>query len=153
MDKKKIRSLDFSHHRDLKRVRIWTAATFDPSWVCEAISSIPKPRNGAPRDPLLRIELHISFPSWMVYPEHSPQRILAGEVDTLVTSWIAVDAQLSRLIGLDPDAPTTTHIVGGTTAGIALDITVPEVTNGPGEGVAARMFPQLSGIKGFVRLV
>jgi len=77
------------------------------------------------------------------------------EVDTLVAAWIPVDTQLSRLIGFSPGAPSTsvTSVEDNATAGILLDITVPELTTGPGEGVAALMFPLLSDIKGLVRLV
>ena len=145
-----IRSLDFSHHRTLKNIRIWTPATFDPNWLCAAISSIPKPSSATPRP--LRIELHISLPQWMMYPG-SPDRHTPREVDKLVASWAAVDAQLSRLIGFDPGSTSATSVTGGTTAGILLDISVPDLTMGPGEGVAALMFPLLSDIKGLVRLV
>ena len=75
------------------------------------------------------------------------------EVDRIATPWIAVDSQLSRLIGLNPDTPSTTSVPDGGTTGILLDITVPELTTGPGKGVAALMFPLLSSVKGSVRLV
>jgi len=75
-----------------------------------------------------------------------------GQVDKVVTSWIAVDTHLSRLIGLGPDTPVTS-VADVMTTGIALDISVPYLTKGPGRGVAALMFPLLSGVKGLVRLV
>jgi hypothetical protein len=80
---------------------------------------------------------------------------MSREVDRIVTPWIAVDSQLSRLIGLNPDAPSATSVsvTDGATTGILLDITVPELTTGPGKGVAALMFPLLSNVRGLVRLV
>ena len=91
----------------------------------------------------------------MVYPGNQEEYGLdiPAEVDRIVTSWIAVDTQLSRLIGIDPDALSATPGTGGRIPGILLDISVPELTTGPGEGIAALMFPVLSGIKGLVRLV
>ena len=72
------------------------------------------------------------------------------EVDKIVTPWVAVDMQLSRLIDLDPD---TVSVTDGATAGILLDISVPELTTGPGKGIAGLMFPLLSSVEGLVRLV
>lgn len=74
---------------------------------------------------------------------------MSKEAEKIITPWIAVDSQLSRLIGLNPDTGTT----DGTTTGILLDITIPELTTGPGKGAAALMFPQLSSVKGLVRLI
>ena len=88
----------------------------------------------------------------MTHPEPSGLDV-PGEVDKLTTPWIPVDAQLSALIGFDPDAPSTTSFTDGKTTGLLLDVTVPELTTGPGKGVAALMFPLLSSIKGLVRLV
>ena len=78
---------------------------------------------------------------------------MSREVEEIVTPWIAVESQLSQLIGLDPDIPSATPGTDGKTTGILLDITVPELTTGPGKGAAALMFPRLSSIKGLVRLV
>jgi len=143
-------SLDFSHHRALRSIRIWTPAAFDPDWLSEAISSIPKPSNATPRVPPLRIGLHISLPQWMMYPEDSGLHT-SKDIDGLVASWVPVDTQLSRLVGFSPDSAAS--VTDGTTAGILLDITIPELTTGPGKGVAALLFPRLSDIKGLVRLV
>lgn len=78
---------------------------------------------------------------------------MSKEVEKIITPWIAVDSQLSRLIGLDLDTPSATPGTDGTTTGILLDITIPELTTGPGKGAAALMFPQLSSVKGLVRPV
>ena len=75
------------------------------------------------------------------------------EIDEIVASWVPVDAELSQLIGLNPDLPSATFTPGCTTAGITLDVTVPHLTFGHGAGVAALMFPVLSGTKGVLRLV
>lgn len=78
---------------------------------------------------------------------------MSRSIDEVVTPWIAVDTQLSRLMGLNPDALSATSAMDGTTTGILLDISIPELTTGPGKGVAALMFPLLSSVKGLVRLV
>jgi len=88
----------------------------------------------------------------MMHPR-SPRPSVPDEVDRLTTPWIAVDAQLSALIGFNPDAPSATSVTDGKTMGIVLDISIPELTTGPGKGIAALMFPLLSGIKGLIRLV
>lgn len=148
----KVQSFDFSHHRALRRVRIWTPATFDPDWIGTAVSSIPKPSSMALRALPLRIELHISLPQWMSNPG-TPEPYNLEKVDKLIASWTAIDTQLSRLIGFDPDAPSVMTVTDDATAGISLDISVPDLSAGPGKGVAALMFPLLSDIKGLVRLV
>lgn len=70
----------------------------------------------------------------------------------MVTSWIAVDTQFSWLIGLDPDTLSETSVTDDAGMGIHLDITIPELTAGPGKGIAGLMFPVLSTAK-LVRLV
>ena len=75
------------------------------------------------------------------------------EVEKIVTSWVPVDKQLSRLIGFSPGIPSGTSLPGVTTAGITLDVSVTKVSTGPGNGVPARMFPLLSDTEGLVRLV
>lgn len=147
-----VQPFDFSLHRALKRIRIWTPATFDPDWLCATISSIPKPSSATPRTVPLRIELHISLPLWITHPK-SRRHGTFGDVDELVTPWIAVDTQLSRLIEPNIETPSTTSVTDSTAAGVLLDISVPDVTTGPGKGVATLMFPSLSGVKGLVRLV
>ena len=89
-----------------------------------------------------------------MYPK-GPGLRTPKEVDRLVAAWIPVDTQLSQLIGFSPDTPSAsaTSVRDNVTAGILLDITIPELTTGPGEGIAALMFPLLSDIKEFVRLV
>jgi hypothetical protein len=90
----------------------------------------------------------------MMYPNTTTRGLdVSAEVDKLVTPWIAVDTQLGRLVGLNPDPPSATSATDGTTARILLDITVPDLTTGPGKGVAALMFPLLNDIKGLFRLV
>ena len=147
------RTFDFSHHPALKSIRIWIPADFDSDWLSGAISTIPKPSSATPRVPPLRIELHISLPPWMMYPK-DPGPHTSEEVDELVAAWIPIDTQLSRLIGFSPDtlSASATSAKDNTTGGILLDITIPEVATGPGEGVAALMLPLLSDIKGLVRL-
>ena len=147
-----VQSFDFSSHRALRRIRIWTSADINPSWLPAAIRSIPKPSSANPRVPPLQIGLYISLPDWMVYPRAS-RREPPGEVDNIVTPWIAVDAQLSRLMGLSPDAPSETSMLGGTTGGISLDVSVTYVGKGTGNRAPALMFPLLSGASGFLRLV
>lgn len=88
----------------------------------------------------------------MIYPDHD-RRFNTIEVDKIATPWIAVDTQLSRLIGLDPDTISPVSVTDGATAGILLDISVPELTTGPGRGIAELMFPSLSSVEGLVRLV
>jgi len=143
-------SFNFSHHLALRSIRIWSPATFEPDWLSEAISSIPKPSSTTPRVPPLRIELHVSLPHWMVYPDASGRHDFK-DVDKLVAPWVPVDTQLSRLVGFSPE--TSASVTDGTTAGILLDITVPKMPAGLGKGIAALMFPLLSDIKGLVRLV
>lgn len=75
------------------------------------------------------------------------------EINEIVASWVPVDAELSQLIGLSPDLPSATSAPGCTTAGITLDVSVPHLTFGHGAGIAALMFPVLSGTKGVLRLV
>ena len=88
----------------------------------------------------------------MTYPDIR-ERGTSEKVDELATPWTAVDVQLSRLIGFSPDTLSATSVAGGMVAGVLLDISVPDLTTGPGKGVAALMFPLLSDMKGFVRLV
>ena len=79
--------------------------------------------------------------------------MMARQMDGIVTPWITVDSQLSRLVGLNPDTPPAISVTDGATTGITPDITVPEVITGPGKGIAALMFPLLSSVKDLVRLV
>jgi len=90
----------------------------------------------------------------MMHP-NNPIPCVSEEVDRLVAARIPVDTQLSRLIGFSSDTPSAsaTSAKGNMTAGILLDITIPELTTGPGKGVATLMFPLLSDIEGLVRLV
>ena len=148
----KVESFDFSRYRALKSLRIWTPVNFNPGWLCAAISSIPKPSNSTPRVPPLRIGIHAYLPHWMAHPENSRLDI-PTEIDKIVNSWIPVDSQLSHLMGPSPDLPSTTSVPGGTTAGITLDVSIPNIQTGPCKGVAALMFPMLSDTKGLLRLV
>ena len=74
------------------------------------------------------------------------------EIDKMITPWTVVDTQLSQLIGLGPDVTSGTSVTDDLGIGIDLDITIPEVTTGPGNGIAARMLPVLTTSK-LVRLV
>ena len=153
--KVEVPSFDFSCHRALRNIRIWSHATFDPEWLCTAIASIPKPSSANPRVPPLRIEIHVSLPHWIMHSGPDDGRVdryRSMEIDKMVTSWIAVDTQFSWLIGLDPDALSGTSVTGDAGVGIHLDITIPELTTGPGKGIAGLMFPVLSTAK-LVRLV
>ena len=90
----------------------------------------------------------------MTFPNNPTRGFDApAEVDKLVTPWIAVDTQLARLVGLNPDVPSVTSATDYSVAKILLDISVPDLTTGPGKGVAVLMFPLLSDIKGLIRLV
>jgi hypothetical protein len=78
----------------------------------------------------------------MTYPNNPTRGFDApAEVDKLVTPWIAVDTQLARLVGLNPDVPSVTSATDDSVAKILLDISVPDLTTGPGKGVAVLMFP------------
>ena len=83
----------------------------------------------------------------------TPEPYNLEKIDKLIASWTAVDTQLSQLIGFDLDAPSVMTVTDDATAGISFDISVPDLTAGPGKGIAALMFPLLSDIKGLVRLV
>lgn len=74
-------------------------------------------------------------------------------VDKIASYWIPVDAQLSNLIGASPEALPVTPLPGVTSAGITLDVSVTNLLTGPGNGIAALMFPILSNVEGLVRLV
>ena len=65
----------------------------------------------------------------------------AGSVEKIINWWIPVDAQLSQAI-----SPDVSHIPCGTTTGITFDVSVTDVLAGPGEGIAASMFPLLTNI-------
>lgn len=67
---------------------------------------------------------------------------VSGEVDRMVNYWIPIDNKLWCLLGHSPGAQ-----------GITLDVSVTNVSTGPGNGIAALMFPVLSQIEGIVRLV
>ena len=75
------------------------------------------------------------------------------EVDRLAAAWIPVDTQLSRLMVSSPDTPSAKSVKDGTSTGILLDVTVPDLAAGPGVGIAALMFPLLRDVEGLVRLV
>lgn len=134
-----VRSFDFSRTRALRSIRIWTPAAFNPDWLSAAVSSIPKPSTATPRVPPLRVEVHISFSHGMM-DSGSSGSDTPREVKKVVAYWSPVDVQLSRLISPE-------------TSGITLDISVPDVSNGPGKGIASLMFPNLSGTGGVLRLV
>jgi hypothetical protein len=72
------------------------------------------------------------------------------EVREMVVSCMSVDAELSRLIGLSSEAPSAP---GGTFPGITVDVSVTDLTNDFDEGIAALMFPLMSGAEGVLRLV
>ena len=73
--------------------------------------------------------------------------------DQVITPWIALDAQLLQLIGLDPGILSSASVADVAATGILLDISIPEPTTGPQKEIASLVFPLMSSIKGLVRLV
>jgi hypothetical protein len=67
----------------------------------------------------------------------------------MVVSCMSVDVELSRLIGLSSEAPSAP---GGTFSGITVDVSVTNLTQSYDEGIAAFMFPLMSG-ESVLRLV
>ena len=139
-----VKWFDLSEHHVLRNIKIRTPVGFNPEWFQAAVSSIPESSSVIPRDPPLRIELHVSFPlvdqvTWG--RKEIPWWDSFSRVVAVAAFWTPLDMELWRLIEPRPYA-----------SGITVDVNVTNASISPRDRSAMLMFPLMSSTKRSFRL-